>query len=331
MVKLNSTKATDNMQQDELSIGRQVATEACIQALTDNQDLAVPTWKFMQERLGERKKAVIGANDIADSVDRFQPGSSFASKGSQEFNKAFIMDHSDFQVAALAKLASHDSQVVPDLMVYGTVLGRSQKFPPELLVKQVFYGFLKAAHTPVAARFTQLSKALSSDGKTVNYDKLVVYEYTFNGEGVLIEVKHLITGDTADVNVLLNITRAWEFMQQFDDFGATVVMKPMEPIKVCSFFQEDEGPNQWVNYKKQPKKLIEHAKAAYDEYMIEVNKNKAYQLSGASKKLVKEAKTSASSGALEKARIAGKTAAAKRAVRTKIVISTAPAAVAPSG
>lgn len=67
------------------------------------------------------------------------------------------------------------------------------------------------------------------------------YSLVFDERKCISEVRH-ISGASAQVPKAAHLTTEHVLTDNFDDLASSLVLAPLPPIKLCSFFEKDAGP-----------------------------------------------------------------------------------------
>ena len=174
------------------------------------------------------------------------PGDLFKSAGTVRamLDDAWVIDYvasiSDIPVAELLKGKAYDEDSPKQLLQLATQAPLHAKPTGELMAKAVSKRILDALASKLGMRLQHFFAHGGVKDGVINWS-LGCYSPMYNSDGVLAKVKH-ISGDCVDTSDY-SITKEWVLTDNFADWGATFVRRPMAPTKAHVFFKQSAtGP-----------------------------------------------------------------------------------------
>ena len=159
----------------------------------------------------------------------------------KEVSMSWVAQRSDMTQAEIAMARNKDEEVLPAMMVYGSQIPKSLRFPPEAQIKPVFKTILDkcAAMTGDMLHNYKAKSILMADGTCNWVDSS--YKHVFSAGRQQLTIAHW-NGDIVCVKDH-GITEQHRLQDMNHDWMAGFIKRPQPPIKLHLFFKaEQTGP-----------------------------------------------------------------------------------------
>lgn len=182
----------------------------------------------------------------------------------------FIDSHSDMDVSTLVRAQSADTENLVFLASFATQLPPTMKMPKECQIRPVYRKVLDTRAADCGNRlatFKADGNISASGGISFLHGS---YQPTFASNGQLTHIKH-ISGDTVAVDNSGVNKDHYSLQDNWSDWGAAFVRRPMPPIKCHIFFktgkhEEAKGPYKVKQFTASSKDLNSYTAGVHDEW-----------------------------------------------------------------
>lgn len=229
VVRLEAGPKTNIPEVDEMAKTQFSCLCSIVQDICDLSDLVRPVFNFIQseKKKLENRRAVGGGCAMLAEITTFQ--------GLEENLKInFITKRSDLSGQDLITMMGDDTQHLQDLFQFALQLSMKQKFPSELLARDVMDDFLetraKAAGDRLAT-FKEKGGLHTGTGRPRFLGATGCYDLKVEA-GKVTRITH-ITGEAIDVEAAWGLTDKHSLRDNHDNWAASLVSMPdLRPLHI---------------------------------------------------------------------------------------------------
>lgn len=185
-------------------------------------------------RLKQRVDTKVKQAD-AQHTELFKTFASFRALDS-EWAFSYITKHSDLTASDVIAARMKNEDSTAELMTWVTQLPGNLRMTPACQVKPVFSRICDTRRLAVGDRLHHFKQkgGLAADG-SVNWKQCGAYTAKFDNAGRLIELRH-ISGDSIVCSPNA-VTNHFVLIDNYSDWQAAFLLRPMPPVKVHMFFK----------------------------------------------------------------------------------------------
>lgn len=269
-INIHVPAKTGNKQQDDAAAHELLCLQNAINDLIDIKPLRARAFAFIH-----REKAALAKLDgVSQDAVTFSDATTISSID-DEFKIAFITSHSDLSSEDIVAVCKADASGLDLLCQAALQLPFRQSLPAQFQVKEVTKAFWRDRQQECGSRLRGFKEkgGLVGTPPTLNFKGSTgAYILAFGGAGgkVLKQITHF-TGHTVEVQEKLNITTSYTSFGNHDDQAASLIMTPLPPIKLSSFFDRRarRGPWSITVFHGQPKEMARRAEEYYESWDVE--------------------------------------------------------------
>lgn len=206
-----------------------------------DRNFVLPLYNTLQERIRARDDAVVTDTTTFAKI-------STVSKTCPEFSVYHLTQVSDLTVEQLVNLRKQDEDSIAQLLCYDCQLHPNLKLSKECAVKDFWAYFLKSRSKALGSRLANARRSgIIDPSATSLYWEQGSYALYFT-EGKLTRIVHRSSKDQVEIGEEFHITTAWSLLSNYSDWDASLQLKPMPAVKLCTFFKSPAGPHKVKNY-----------------------------------------------------------------------------------
>ena len=231
------------------------------QDMLEDRSHILPVYSLIQKRKKARGDA---DEDLLKCLSRLECTSIKGLPDDVKIN--WISSRSDLSTSDLVQMLSADNSVLNQLMSIALQLNIGQKLADKMLYMDILDIFMDDRYKHCGERLGSIKArgGVSVDHKLVLL-RVGAYQLKFEGD-ILSSIRHF-NGDEVAVQPEHHLTRKHALVDNGSDWQAALVLKPLPPVYLCSFFEEGaDGPYKYQNFIGGPKELAIKYEGAYDQW-----------------------------------------------------------------
>ena len=194
---------------------------------------------------------------------------------------SWLVQHSALTLKVLERVCDVDGDGVRQLMIFALVACLAVKLHAAMKVKAVMSIALQMRHNHCGQRLARLTSInlVCPDTGAINWGTIGVYEPLWDAHDErLWRLRHKPSGHVGRIPNHVIVTRDFKLCNNWDDFDATLVLKPSS-FPCSDFFDSGCGPfkvKQWQG--SADKNMFALADAAEDQHEEEMNALEAHDV-----------------------------------------------------
>ena len=185
----------------------------------------------------------------------------------------FVAGNSDMPIPDLSACKGYDDDAITNFITFMCGVPPNMKFNEHMLVRSVAAKVLEERKKLLSGRLDHFKRnVFFQDGK-VDWSR-GCYSPTYDSNNLLVKLKH-ISGVEVKADGM-NINKDFVLQDNFSDFGATFLKKPMPGIKCHLVFKDSaNGPYTAAHITSSTKAFTDLCKAEYDKWKTQRDQNAA--------------------------------------------------------
>lgn len=223
---------------------------------------------YLYNELQKRKRAGAGTSSVAPEAETLECATSLM-KVDEDFKLAWVLGHSDLKDSECVELVKCDQHALDYLVQLATQIGFKTKLPECLKTREVMKRLWDARSIQCGDR---LKKLKASGGITaqweINFLKVGGYQLHFGENGLLAEIEHSATRTRVPVPTAAKVDKSYALVDNFDDMGAHLLLKPLPPLYLHVFFdaKNKQGPHSVPMFVGRPKDMAKLAQNTFEAW-----------------------------------------------------------------